>query len=444
MPITPLSQEQASGYHVMAKPVGPACNLRCLYCFYLEKYKLYPDRTETVMSAETLEAYIRQYIEGLSHQPEIHFAWQGGEPTMAGLDFFRKAVKLQQQYAEGRTVHNALQTNGILMDDEWAAFLAEHNFLIGLSLDGPERFHDAFRRDAAGRPSFKRVMGALETLKKHEVEFNILACVNRQTADAPEEVYRFLRAHGSGFIQFIPIVERSIENAAPEELALVKPDGDIEATVTPWSVGPLQYGAFLTTIFDLWVRADVGTQFVQFFDTALEAWMGYEPSLCFFRTQCGDAMVLESNGDLYSCDHFVYPEHRLGNLMEMPLSAMARSPEQHVFGAAKQEKLPAYCRACAFHFVCKGECPKHRFLTTPENESGLNYLCEGYRHFFKHVDPYMRFMANELRNRRPPANVMEWVRQQSGASPEKSKTDPNALCPCGSGRKYKKCCGKNA
>jgi len=438
-----LPQDLFTGYHVMAKPAGPSCNLRCAYCFYLEKYKLYPDRKEPIMSEATLEAYIRQYIEGLSHLPEIHFAWQGGEPTLAGLDFFRKAVALQQQYGGGRVIHNALQTNGILIDDAWSAFLAEHNFLIGLSLDGPERFHDAFRLDAAGRGSFKRVMAALETMKRHNVEFNILACVNRQTAEAPEEVYRFLRAHGSGFIQFIPIVERSIAADDPNALTLVKPDGDIEATVTPWSVMPLQYGKFLAGVFDLWVRHDVGTVFVQLFDTALEAWMGYEPSLCFFRETCGDAMVLESNGDLYSCDHFVYPEHRLGNLHEQPLSTMARSEEQRAFGDAKRDRLPTYCNSCQFHFACRGECPKHRFTVTQDGDPGLNYLCEGYRYFFRHIDPYMQFMANELRHRRPPANVMGWVRQQESGAPESAKPDPNRPCPCGSGRKYKKCCGRN-
>lgn len=441
MPILP--QDMMTGYHVMAKPAGPACNLRCTYCFYLEKYKLYPERKQPIMSEETLEAYIKQYIEGLSHLPEIHFAWQGGEPTLAGLDFFRKAVELQQQYGGGRTIHNALQTNGILIDDEWAQFLAENNFLIGLSLDGPERFHDAFRRNAKDEGTFKQVMNAMETMKRHGVEFNILACVNRQTSEAPEDVYRFLRAHGSGFIQFIPIVERSTGDDSPDKLTLVKPDSDLDATVTPWSVQPLQYGKFLSTVFDLWVRSDVGTVFVQLFDTALEAWMGYDPSLCYFREQCGDAMILESNGDLYSCDHFVYPENLLGNLHEMPLSEMARSTEQLAFGAGKKDKLPAYCRDCTYLFACHGECLKHRFLTTPEGEPGLNYLCEGYRYFFNHVDPYMQFMANELRNRRPPANVMEWVKQQDGKASKSTKPDPNQPCPCGSGKKYKKCCGKN-
>ena len=424
----------------MAKPVGPACNLRCIYCFYLEKHKLYPDRTERVMTDEVLEAYIRQYIEAQPHLPEISFAWQGGEPTLAGLDFFRKAVALQKQYAGGKPVSNALQTNGILLDDAWAAFLAENNFLVGLSLDGPERFHNAFRRDVGGRPTFKRVMKSLETLKKHRVEFNILACVNRQTASAPEEVYRFLRAHGSGFIQFIPIVERCAKAPDPDGLTLVAPDDPLDAMVTDWSVRPRDYGQFMARVFDLWVREDVGRVFVQLFDTALEAWMGYEPSLCFCRDACGYAMVLEYNGDLFSCDHFVYPAYRLGNLLETHLAEMVRSPQQRAFGEAKRDRLPGQCRDCSVRFACRGECPKHRFLDTKDGEPGLNYLCEGYRLFFAHIDPYMQFMANELRNRRPPANVMEWVRRSDGKASAPGPA-PNDPCSCGSGKKFKKCCG---
>lgn len=430
-----------SGFHVMAKPVGPSCNLRCAYCFYLEKHKLYPDRTERVMSDAVLEAYIRQYVAAQQRQPEISFAWQGGEPTLAGLEFFRKAVALQRQYAGGKPVNNALQTNGILIDDVWADFLAEHHFLVGLSLDGPERFHDAYRRDMGGGPTFKRVMKSLETLKRHEVEFNILACVNRQTAAAPEEVYRFLRAHGSGFIQFIPIVERYVPPPGEEDLTLVLPDDPAEARVTEWSVRPADYGRFLEKVFDLWVREDVGSVFVQLFDTALEAWLGYEPSLCFFRDCCGEAMVLEYNGDLFSCDHFVYPAYRLGNLLETPLAEMARSPQQRAFGEAKRDRLPGQCRDCPVRFACRGECPKHRFVDTASGEPGLNYLCAAYRHFFNYIDPYMRFMANELRHRRPPANIMAWVHQQDSAAAVAAGPAPNDPCPCGSGRKYKKCCG---
>ena len=299
----------------------------------------------------------------------------------------------------------------------------------------------AFRRDAGGRPTFKRVMASMETLKRHGVDFNILACVNRETARAPEEVYRFLRAHGSGFLQFVPIVERRVEAAGEDALTLVKPDDPAEARVTEWSVRPQEYGRFLEKIFTLWVREDVGKVFVQIFDTALEAWMGYEPSLCYFRTCCGDALILEYNGDVYSCDHFVYPEHRLGNLLETPLTEMARSPRQRAFGEAKRDRLPRQCRECPVLFVCHGECPKHRFMTTSDGEPGLNYLCEAYKHFYTFVDPHMRFMANELRYQRPPANVMEWVRRQTVEAAKQAGTAPGDPCPCGSGKKFKKCCG---
>ncbi len=426
----------------MAKPAGPWCNLHCVYCFYLEKDTLYPDTKRQTMSDATLEQYVRQYIESQAQLPEINFAWQGGEPTLCGLDFFKKAVALQQQYANGKTIHNAIQTNGVLLDDDWGVFLAEHGFLVGLSLDGPERFHDAFRRDAGGQPSFRRVMSGLETLKRHKVDFNILACVNHKTAEAPEKVYRFLRAHGDGFIQFVPIVERSATTPQSSGLTLVTPDA-FDAAVTPWSVRPHQFGRFLEKIFDLWVREDVGTVFVQLFDNLLEAWCGYEPSLCYFQECCGNAMILEHNGDVYACDHFVYPEYRLGNLHDTSLAEMALSEQQRAFGEAKRDRLPTCCRACPVLFACHGECPKHRFLTSPEDEPGLNYLCEGYKYFFRHIDPYMRFMANELRNRRPPANVMAWARARDAGEQDQAHkhTHPNALCPCGSGRKYKKCCG---
>lgn len=433
---------QPRGFHVMAKPAGPSCNLRCAYCFYLEKDVLYPGPVRHFMSDETLEQYIRQYIASQSHLPEISFAWQGGEPTLCGLDFFKKAVALQQQHNHGKIIHNAIQTNGILIDDAWAGFLAEHRFLVGLSLDGPERFHDAYRRDAADRPTFKRVMEALEILKKHKVEFNILACVNRETAEAPEEVYRFLSAYGDGFIQFVPIVERSATTPQSHGLTLAPPDA-ADAAVTPWSVRPQQYGRFLEGVFDVWVRRDVGKVYVQLFDNLLEAWTGYEPSLCYFQECCGNAMILEFNGDVYACDHFVYPEYRLGNLHDTPLDKLADLPAQRAFSTAKRDRLPACCRACPVLFACRGECPKHRFLTSPEGEPGLNYLCEGYRYFLNHVDPYMRFMANELRHRRPPANVMAWTREDGATTPATTgrAISPNAMCPCGSGRKYKKCCG---
>jgi uncharacterized protein len=281
----------------------------------------------------------------------------------------------------------------------------------------------------------------LETLRRHGVEFNTLTCVQRHNSKAPLEVYRFLREHGSGFMQFIPIVERAAPAPGADGLSLVKPDSDVAAAVTPWSVEPPQYGKFLAAIFDEWVRSDVGRVFVQIFDVSLEAWMGLNPSLCVFRETCGEGLALEHNGDLYSCDHYVYPENRLGNILESPLEAMVNSGQQRKFGTDKRDTLPKYCRECEVRFACHGECPKHRFLTTPDGEPGLNYLCAGYQHFFGHIDPYMKFMAQELRGRRPPANVMRWARMRDLEAAGKRAPGPNELCICGSGRKYKKCCG---
>ncbi len=426
-------------FHVMAKPAGPMCNLQCRYCFYLEKEKLFPDRHAWVMPDEVLESFIRQHIE--AHLvPEVLFAWQGGEPTLLGVEFFRKAVLFQQRYANGKAIQNAFQTNGILLDDEWCAFFKENNFLLGLSMDGPEEFHDHYRRDKGGHPTFQRVMRGMDLLKKHGVEFNLLTCVQRHNSEHPLEVYRFLRDVGSGFIQFIPVIERAAAHPGEDGLTLVAPD-DPEAQVTPWSVRPLAYGKFLSAVFDEWVRRDVGTAFVQIFDIALEAWMGMNPSLCVFSETCGTAMALEHTGDLYSCDHFVYPSHHLGNILETPLSGMVNSEFQRRFGQDKRDALPGCCKTCDCYFMCHGECPKHRFLRSPQGEPGLTYLCEGYQHFFRHIDPYMQFMANELRAQRPPANVMRWVQAMDLRAAGKTEPGPNDPCLCGSGKKFKKCCG---
>lgn len=429
-------------FHVMAKPTGPICNLDCTYCFYLEKEKLHPGRADWAMTPEALESFIRQYLES-QQTPEVIFAWQGGEPTLLGLDFFRRAVALQQQYANGKRVSNSFQTNGILLNDAWCAFLVENRFLVGLSIDGPEECHDRYRVDKGQHATFQRVMRAIACMKKHNVEFNTLTCVQRHNSRRPLEVYRFLKEAGSGFLQFIPIVERRAPDQGTEGLTLVTPD-HAAADVTEWSVEPLQYGKFLAAIFDEWVRNDVGRYFVQIIDVTLPAWLGGEPALCVFRSTCGDAMALESNGDLYACDHFVYPEYRLGNIVEDGLAKLANSETQRQFGQDKRDSLPRYCRECPVHFVCHGECPKHRFLRTPGGEPGLNYLCEGYKHFFTHIDPYMRFMANELRMGRPAANVMRRVRTQDLNAEGKTAPGPNEPCICGSGRKYKKCCGRRA
>jgi uncharacterized protein len=421
----------------MTKPAGPICNLDCTYCFYLEKEKLYPGKRDWAMPPEVLETYIRSYIES-QETPVVTFAWQGGEPTILGVDFFRTAIELQKKYANGKQIDNSLQTNGVLLDDTWCEFLAANKFLVGLSIDGPRELHDRYRLDKGGKPTFDRVMRGLDHLKKHSVEFNTLTVVQRDNSYHPVEVYRFLKSIGSKFMQFIPIVERAAVQPAADGLVLIAP-GPAEAHVSPWSVEPKQFGMFLCRIFDEWVRSDVGTYFVQVFDVALESWYGMGSSLCIFRETCGSAMALEHNGDLYSCDHYVYPENRLGNIMEAPIGTLASSAQQVKFGNDKLDTLPRYCRECEYRFACNGECPKHRFTRTPDGEEGLNYLCAGYKMFFRHVDPYMQFMANELDQERPPANVMEWVRAQE--SQRRTGTGRNDPCPCGSGRKYKKCCG---
>lgn len=397
-----------AGFHIMTKPIGPICNLDCSYCFYLEKEKLYPGDRHWAMAHEILENYIRSHIAAQpADAPEIHFAWQGGEPTLLGIDFFRNVVSLQQRYAAGKIIHNALQTNATLIDDEWAAFLAENSFLVGVSIDGPRELHDCYRVDKGHASTFDRVLRGISRLKAHNVEFNTLTVVHRQNAQHPRDVYRFLKETGSGFMQFIPVVERKTTEPAPDGLVLIQPSSSQPAEVTEWSVDSLAYGKFLAAIFDEWVKRDVGRVFIQQFDVALESWLGLQQTLCVFRPTCGSALALEHNGDLYSCDHYVYPEHKLGNIAHSDLRQMASSAQQKAFGLAKRDTLPRMCRQCDVRFACNGECPKHRFLTTPDGEPGLNYLCAGYKHFFHHIDPFMQFMASELRAGRPPANIMQ-------------------------------------
>jgi uncharacterized protein len=399
------------GFHLLSKPVGQVCNLDCKYCFYLEKEKLYPDERQWRMSDAVLEEYVRQYIHS---QPasDIHFAWQGGEPTLLGVEFFRTAVALQQKFSGGKSIFNAIQTNGTLLDDEWCEFLAANHFLAGLSVDGPAGLHDQYRVDKRQQPTFDKVMRGLNLLKKHGVEFNTLTVVNRSNSRSPLEVYRFLESIGSRFLQFIPLVERAapagmktagLDFAAPP---LPGEKGNI-STVTTWSVEPEQYGNFLSAIFDEWVRHDVGKTFVQLFDVALGNWMGLGSSLCVFAEKCGAAPAIEHNGDIYSCDHYVYPRHKLGNVMNQSLGAMVNSPRQIKFGGDKFDSLPKFCRECEVRFACNGECPKHRFIQTPHGEDGLNYLCPAYKKFFNHIDPHMKMMARLLRNDEAPARIME-------------------------------------
>jgi len=384
-------------FHVMIKPRGALCDLECAYCYYLAKADLYPG-SKFRMSDEVLESFTRQYLE-CQLTPEVTFGWQGGEPTLMGLDFFRRAIELQRRFARpGVQVLNTIQTNGVSLDDEWCAFFREHGFLVGISVDGPAALHDAYRVDKGGKPTHARVMRGLRRLQTHGVEFNVLTTVHAANAGHPLEVYRFLRDDArTGFMQFIPIVERTA--------------GTDGSPVTGRSVTGRAYGEFLVTVFDEWVRRDVGKVFVQIFDVALAAWYGQHPGLCIFEESCGRAMALEHTGDLYSCDHFVVPRHRLGNVLGTPLPVLTESPAQRAFGNAKKDTLPRYCRECEVRFVCNGGCPKNRLIATPDGEAGLNWLCEGYRGFFNHIRPAMEYMAAALRQRQPPAGIMRALKE---------------------------------
>jgi len=376
----------------MLKPRGPICNLECSYCFYLHKDALYPDAT-FYMSDELLEAFTRQYIEA-QNVPEITFAWQGGEPTLMGLDFYRRAVDYQRKYRQpGQKINNSLQTNAVLLNDEWCQFFKQNNFLLGVSLDGPRELHDAYRVDKGGQPTFDRVMHGIRLLQKYRIEFNILACVNDRTVKYPLDVYHFLRDEAAAtFIQFIPIVEKSTNPAHP---------------VSVRSTTGLAYGHFLITIFDEWVQRDVGKEFVQIFDVALAAWAGLRPGLCVHEATCGRALAMEHNGDLYSCDHFVDSKYFLGNMIDHSLVELINLPQQRQFGRDKKAALPRLCRKCRVRFACNGGCPKDRLLATPDGEPGLNFLCEGYLAFFNHIDRPMRRMVELLQANRAPAEIME-------------------------------------
>lgn len=381
-------------FHVMTKPIGPRCNIDCSYCYYLEKEKLYPDEGKFRMRDEVLETYVKGLIEagvkaGLS---TISFAWQGGEPTILGLGFFERAVALQKQHApRGVRIENALQTNGILIDDSWAAFFAREGFLVGISVDGPRQVHDRYRRDRAGRGTFDAVMRGLEALQRAGVEFNILTTIHRANAAKGKEIYRFLRGLGTAHLQFIPIVER--RGAGGDLAKAPQVDDDPANVVTEWSVAPKAYGKFLCDVFDQWHRHDIGRVFVQFFENQVGLWSGYPASLCVFAETCGAGLALEHNGDLYACDHFVYPEYRLGNIMQRDIGDMAWGPEAAAFGNAKRDSLTAQCRACEFRRFCNGGCPKHRILRSKDGEPGHNYFCESYTMFFRHAGQRLRDIA---------------------------------------------------
>jgi uncharacterized protein len=445
------TSQSPRAFHLLAKPTGAVCNLDCKYCFFLSKEMLYPG-SRFRMADELLDAYIRQLLEAQA-VPEVGISWQGGEPTLMGLDFFRRSVEYAEKHKKpGQQILYTIQTNGTKIDGEWAAFFKQHNFLVGLSVDGPKPLHDTYRVNKGGQGSFDQVITGWNILMQHGVDVNILCTVNAANADHPLEVYHFFRDElKAQYMQFIPIIER----ATAETLALAnqgwseRPGADrplytqIGELVTERSVKPEQYGRFLMAIFDEWVMRDVGKVFVQSFDTALASWLG-QPSLCIFQRTCGDALALEHNGDLYSCDHFVEPAYFLGNIQQTHMLDLVSSDQQRKFGQDKFDSLPQYCRQCEVLFACHGECPRNRFIHTPDGEAGLNYLCAGYKQFFKHIDHSMRVMAELLRRGRYADEVMNILAQEQLHRLQQAflHTRPDDLCPCGSGKKFRQCHGR--
>lgn len=396
----------AKPLYVMLKPAGAHCNLACKYCYYLEKNKLYPTAQRHLMSDEMLEQFTREYIEAQT-MSQVLFTWHGGEPLLRSIDFYRKALSLQQKYAGGRRIDNVIQTNGTLLTDEWCEFFAQNHWLVGISIDGPQPYHDHYRLTAAGKPSWKKVMQGIKLLKKHGVEWNAMAVVNAYNVNHPLEFYRFFKENGCQFLQFTPIVERLTRHEDGRTLASLA-DKD-EISLSEASVAPEQWGYFLCAIFDEWVRKDVGKIFVEIFDCTLANWMGISPGICAYSKECGHAGVMEHNGDVYSCDHFVFPEYKLGNIRDHSLIDMLYGEQQQEFSRLKHSSLPRQCKECDMEFACHGECPKNRFMKDKYGDSGLNYLCPGYYHYYQHVAPYMDYMKQELMSQRPPSNIMKVV-----------------------------------
>ncbi len=436
-----------AAFHLLSKPTGATCNLDCKYCFFLSKEMLYPG-SRFRMADEMLETYLRQLLE--SHGPgEVNVAWQGGEPTLMGLDFFKRSVELAETHKQpGQSILYTIQTNGTRLDDDWGSFFSEHNFLVGLSVDGPQALHDAYRVNRGGVGSFKQVMRGWEVLRTHGVDFNILCTVNAANAEHPVEVYRFFRDElNTRYVQFIPIIERTTANFLPianlgwgtslgKDRPLYTQQGD---EVTDRSVQPEQFGRFLIAVYEEWVRRDVGTVYVQMFDVALGSWVGMH-SLCVFSPTCGSALALEHNGDMYSCDHFVEPDYLLGNINDTHMLELVTSDRQRKFGQDKQDSLPRYCRECDVRFACNGGCPKDRFTSTPDGEPGLNYLCAGYKMFFHHIDRDMRFMAQQLQKDMAPSDIMRlYARDDAQMAERFARAGRNDPCPCGSGKKLKNC-----
>jgi serine-type anaerobic sulfatase-maturating enzyme len=417
--------ELLTGIHLMAKPIGPLCNLDCGYCFYLEKQSAFPPHQRFRMSDQLLEAYVQRYIAAQS-APEVEFTWQGGEPTLMGLEFFERAVVLQRKFSQGKQIRNTLQTNGTLLDDDWGAFLKREGFLVGVSLDGPRALNDVARPDKQGNSSYDNTLRGLAALSRHGVDFNVLVTVSSANVSHPLEIYCHLKGLGANFIQFNPVVERvaqpketviGLHFAAPPalslpEMAKARLSAGSESAVTSHSVSALAYGEFLTAVFDEWIRSDVGTVHVMNFEWALASWCQLAPGACIFSARCGKAAIVEHDGSVYSCDHFMYPQYRLGNLLTDDVTIMMNSPAQQAFGAAKETTLPSDCLSCCeFRFACNGECPKNRFIKTSDGEPGLNYLCAGYKKYFRHITPAMNIMARLLGEGRPADEVMRLIEQ---------------------------------
>ena len=398
----------AKPLYVMLKPAGAHCNLACKYCYYLEKNNLYDKSHRHIMSDEMLEQFTREYIEA-QIMPQVLFTWHGGEPLMRSIDFYKKALALQKKYARGRRIDNVIQTNGTMLTDEWCEFFAQNNWLVGISIDGPQEYHDHYRLTSTGNPSWQKVMHGIELLKKHHVEWNAMAVVNAYNANHPLEFYHFFKDNGCQYLQFTPIVERLTKHQDGRTLASLSDDKEIP--LADFSVTPEQWGNFLCAIFDEWVRNDVGKMFVEIFDCTLANWMGVLPGICAYSKNCGHAGVMEHNGDVYSCDHFVFPEYKLGNIRDHTLIEMLYGDKQHAFSRLKHTSLPRQCKECDMEFACHGECPKNRFEKDKYGEPGLNYLCKGYYQYYSHVAPYMDFMKRELQAQRPPANIMEALKK---------------------------------
>ena len=434
--------QSPSNYHIMAKPTGSICNIECDYCFYLEKQKLYPERGQNWrMDDATLEQYIKQTVDAQDND-YVQFTWQGGEPMMMGLPFYEKAMQMCRQYANGKQIEHTFQTNGLLIDEKWCQFFKENNFLVGISIDGPQQLHDQYRKTRSGRSTHHKVLEGIQLLREHGVEFNTLTVVNSENVKHPLKVYQFLKEIGSSYIQFIPLVERETNPKEDGQLRLVLPS-EPAATVTSWSVSPRDYGQFLTDIFDVWVRQDVGRVFVNMFDSTLSAWCGSPSNICHLSETCGNAFVVEADGDIYSCDHYVYPEHLLGNINKETINEIKQTARAIDFRHKKQDELTAECRKCDYQFACHGGCPKHRFSVSDKGFPRHNYFCQGYKSFFEHTAIHMQTMRALINSGRYADEIMLMLAyQESSKLTSTNMTGRNAPCPCESGKKFKRCCGK--